>query len=76
MDVDVYVKSRINFALFTGSRSVYNYCTMSRMSHNASRGKPSGATFVGEELYYRLVDFLKRRMKTILKVCFTVFLII
>ena len=28
----------------------------------------SGANFVGEDLYNKLVDFLKRHMKTLLKV--------
>lgn len=50
---------------------VYNYCTTSRpqaATRAAAKGGVTGANFVGEDLYNRLVDFLKRHMKTLLKV--------
>jgi len=40
---------------------VYNYCTTSRPSHRKVGGV-SGANFVGEELYNRLCEFLKKHM--------------
>jgi len=51
--------------------SVYNYCTTSRPPtiHRGSSNSKSvpGANFVGEELYNRLSDFLKRNMLALLK---------
>ncbi len=51
---------------------VYNYCTASRpptVQRTANAKSASqGANFVGEELYTRLSDFLKRHMRELLKV--------
>eukprot|EP01089_Gocevia_fonbrunei_P002144 TRINITY_DN12137_c0_g1_i1.p1 TRINITY_DN12137_c0_g1~~TRINITY_DN12137_c0_g1_i1.p1 ORF type:complete len:763 (-),score=161.61 TRINITY_DN12137_c0_g1_i1:105-2393(-) len=48
--------------------NVYNYCTTSRPSpSNRKIGGISGANFVGEELYTRLSDFLKKHMRTLVK---------
>ena len=41
---------------------VYNYCTTSRPNSNRKIGGISGANFVGEELYNRLCEFLKKHM--------------
>jgi cullin 1 len=43
--------------------NVYNYCTTSRPSPGRKPGGISGANFVGEELYNRLSEFLKKHMK-------------
>lgn len=43
--------------------NVYNYCTTSRPSPGRKPGGISGANFVGEELYNRLSEYLKRHMK-------------
>eukprot|EP01113_Clastostelium_recurvatum_P019149 TRINITY_DN225_c0_g1_i1.p1 TRINITY_DN225_c0_g1~~TRINITY_DN225_c0_g1_i1.p1 ORF type:complete len:771 (+),score=282.14 TRINITY_DN225_c0_g1_i1:104-2416(+) len=58
--------------------SVYNFCTTSKPptaqrggSSAAGAAKASGANFVGEELYNRLTEFLKRHMKEILRVAET-----
>lgn len=55
--------------------NVYNYCTTSRpppVSRSANNNKTaSGASFVGEELYNRLCEFLKRHMRELLKVAET-----
>eukprot|EP00026_Physarum_polycephalum_P002622 Phypoly_transcript_02629.p1 GENE.Phypoly_transcript_02629~~Phypoly_transcript_02629.p1 ORF type:complete len:773 (+),score=104.10 Phypoly_transcript_02629:123-2441(+) len=55
--------------------SVYNYCTTSRaptvQRGNSSVKTVSGANFVGEELYNRLCEFLKRHMRELLKVADT-----
>eukprot|EP01111_Echinosteliopsis_oligospora_P010109 TRINITY_DN3086_c0_g1_i1.p1 TRINITY_DN3086_c0_g1~~TRINITY_DN3086_c0_g1_i1.p1 ORF type:complete len:773 (+),score=216.93 TRINITY_DN3086_c0_g1_i1:171-2489(+) len=51
--------------------NVYNYCTTSRPPtiHRGSSNSKAvpGANFVGEELYNRLSDFLKRNMQGLLK---------
>lgn len=50
---------------------VYNYCTTSRpqaANRATAKGGISGANFVGEDLYNKLVEFLKRHMKSLLKV--------
>ena len=48
---------------------VYNYCTTTRPAA-ANRGKPqaSGANFAGEDLYYRLQNFLQKHVKNVFKV--------
>ncbi|KAL6068140.1 Cullin 1 [Balamuthia mandrillaris] len=46
---------------------VYNYCTTSRPSPGRKAGTISGANFVGEELYNRLSDYLKKHMKHLCK---------
>eukprot|EP01105_Mastigella_eilhardi_P005883 TRINITY_DN1756_c0_g1_i3.p1 TRINITY_DN1756_c0_g1~~TRINITY_DN1756_c0_g1_i3.p1 ORF type:complete len:683 (+),score=179.25 TRINITY_DN1756_c0_g1_i3:196-2049(+) len=46
--------------------SVYNYCT-ARPPGGRAGGRVKGATFVGEELYFQLVEFLKRHMKSLLR---------
>lgn len=60
------------FEAFDLVRSVYNYCTTSRaptvQRGNSSVKTVSGANFVGEELYNRLCEFLKRHMRELLKV--------
>jgi hypothetical protein len=48
--------------------NVYNYCTTSRPSPGRKPGGISGANFVGEELYNRLSEFLKKHMKHLGKV--------
>eukprot|EP01112_Ceratiomyxa_fruticulosa_P003138 TRINITY_DN1351_c0_g4_i1.p1 TRINITY_DN1351_c0_g4~~TRINITY_DN1351_c0_g4_i1.p1 ORF type:complete len:768 (+),score=165.40 TRINITY_DN1351_c0_g4_i1:391-2694(+) len=50
--------------------SVYNYCTTTQRGGpaNGNSRNISGANFVGEELYNRLSDFLKRHMKEILRI--------
>lgn len=53
---------------------VYNYCTTSRpqaANRATAKGGISGANFVGEDLYNKLVEFLKRHMKSLLKVAET-----
>jgi hypothetical protein len=49
---------------------VYNYCTTSRpLIHRSPTAKGvTGANFVGEELYMKLVDFLRNHMRGLLKV--------
>uniref|UniRef100_A0A6B2KYM3 Cullin family profile domain-containing protein n=1 Tax=Arcella intermedia TaxID=1963864 RepID=A0A6B2KYM3_9EUKA len=49
--------------------AVYNYCTTPRPTAKPSTpGKPvAGANLVGEELYYRLMNFLQRHMKVLYK---------
>eukprot|EP00005_Dracoamoeba_jomungandri_P001963 CAMPEP_0174261182 /NCGR_PEP_ID=MMETSP0439-20130205/11275_1 /TAXON_ID=0 /ORGANISM="Stereomyxa ramosa, Strain Chinc5" /LENGTH=759 /DNA_ID=CAMNT_0015345615 /DNA_START=55 /DNA_END=2334 /DNA_ORIENTATION=+ len=47
--------------------NVYNYCTTSRPSPSRKPTGISGANFVGEELYNRLAEYLKRYMKQISK---------
>eukprot|EP00727_Mastigamoeba_balamuthi_P002477 m51a1_g12226 putative cullin a (1124) ;mRNA; r:60316-65932 len=48
--------------------AVYNHCTTARPQRPQSAGKASpGANFVGEDLYARVTDLLKRHMKTLLK---------
>lgn len=50
--------------------NVYNYCTTSRPPQQRNTGTNkavSGANFVGEELYNRLLEFLKRHMRELLK---------
>eukprot|EP01090_Pellita_catalonica_P012433 TRINITY_DN2700_c0_g1_i1.p1 TRINITY_DN2700_c0_g1~~TRINITY_DN2700_c0_g1_i1.p1 ORF type:complete len:762 (+),score=116.57 TRINITY_DN2700_c0_g1_i1:78-2363(+) len=47
--------------------NVYNYCTTSRPSPHRKVGGISGANFVGEELYNRLRDFLKKHMRGLVK---------
>jgi len=47
---------------------VYNYCTTSRPNQRTKIGSQiSGANFVGEELYNRLCDFLKKHMTLLSK---------
>jgi cullin 1 len=49
--------------------NVYNYCTTSRPQNPGRPTKgASGANFVGEDLYLRLQDFLKKHMKSLLKI--------
>jgi hypothetical protein len=53
---------------FSNISNVYNYCTSAK-PNSSQRGKTSsGATFVGEELYVRTNDFLKKHVKGLLKV--------
>jgi len=47
--------------------NVYNYCTTSRPAPGRKPGGISGANFVGEELYNRLSEYLKRHMKNLSK---------
>src|SRR5690242_14196240 len=61
------------FSFFFVCSHVYNYCTTSRppaAGRGATKGI-SGANFVGEELYNRLVEFLKKHMRGLLKVYFS-----
>lgn len=47
---------------------VYNYCTTARPSL-APKGKPAaGANFAGEDLYYRLQNFLQKHVRNSCKV--------
>eukprot|EP01087_Luapelamoeba_hula_P025172 TRINITY_DN985_c0_g1_i1.p1 TRINITY_DN985_c0_g1~~TRINITY_DN985_c0_g1_i1.p1 ORF type:complete len:763 (-),score=161.29 TRINITY_DN985_c0_g1_i1:136-2424(-) len=48
--------------------NVYNYCTTSRPTPGRKPGGISGANFVGEELYNRLFEYLKRHMKSLSKI--------
>ena len=70
--VHVCVQLSVLFPLIFVQRSVYNYCTTSRpptvQRGNSSVKTVSGANFVGEELYTRLCDFLRRHMRELLKV--------
>lgn len=69
-----YILVIIYIYSLSGWRNVYNYCTTSRpppVSRNSTTNKTaSGASFVGEELYNRLCEFLKRHMRELLKVRF------
>lgn len=59
---------------------MYNYCTTSRpptvQRGNSSVKNVSGANFVGEELYTRLCDFLRRHMRELLKVIIYIYVYI
>jgi hypothetical protein len=60
--------SSANLAV-TNFSDVYNYCTTSRpQTANRTKTTSSGANFAGEELYLRVNDFLKKHMKSLLKV--------
>lgn len=71
LSTHLYILLLCNFCLIC-CRSVYNYCTTSRaptvQRGNSSVKTVSGANFVGEELYNRLCEFLKRHMRELLKV--------
>jgi hypothetical protein len=58
----------VGFLFVSYISNVYNYCTSAK-PNSSQRGKTtSGATFIGEELYVRTNDFLKKHVKGLLKV--------
>jgi cullin 1 len=47
--------------------AIYTYCTSARTNTSQKSKNTSGATFIGEELYLRTNDFLKKHIKGLLK---------